>query len=105
MHASGKLQGPSTTATGTDAAPTVSSVVAPSVKSESIEGTSEFESVKADVEDEDEGSSEEEMSDEDTSSEEESEESEEEIEEDEEFVVLTGSEEGESSSEDEEWRA
>lgn len=103
MHASGKLQGPSTTATGTEAAPTVSSVVALSVKSGSIEGTSEFESVKADAE-YDEGSSEE-MSDDDTSSEEESEESEEEIEEDEEFVVLTGSEDGESSSEDEEWRA
>lgn len=98
MHASGKLQGPSTTATGTEAAPTVSSVVAPSVKSESIEGTSEFESVQANVE-EDEGTSEEDLS----SSEEEA--SDEEFEEDEEFVVLTGSEDGESSSGDEEWRA
>lgn len=99
MHASGKLQGPST-GSGTEApsaAPSaMSSVAAPSVRSESI-GDGEFESVKAE---EEEVSSEEESSSEVESAEEVSE-----IDEDEEdFVVLTDSEDGDSSSEDEEWR-
>ena len=98
MHASGKLQGPST-GTSTEApsaAPSaISSVAAPSVRSDAI-GDGEFEDVRAvQVGSSSSGSSSEESEIDDGIEDE-----------DEEFVVLTDSEESaSSSSEDEEWRA
>lgn len=100
MHASGKLQGPSTTGSPV-AATTVSSVVDVSVRSESMLGEGSeggFESVAAAPEEEDVGSSEEESEMESESEEEDSEE--------EQYVVISDDEEGESSDEEEdEWEA